>query len=101
MRMNKRKGFKRLAIVIGVPYFFSWGLVGVSNYRAWLKYEPMAIEASRKHSPDAEMYWNMSGRAYEMWGMAVWYGVIWPVIALVLAGIAFWVYRGFKPKQDQ
>lgn len=81
--VDKRKGFRRLALAVGVPWLGFWSLVG------WIGY-------SRANDPYADLFQRSFGEA-QMWE-ALGYGLIWPLVVFATAGLAYWVYRGFKPK---
>lgn len=80
-RSTKRhRGFKRLEIALGVPWFGFWLLV------AWVGY-------SRANDPNATVQQQSDGNRQVM--EAFGFGVFWPAVILIVAGITYWVYRGF------
>ncbi len=97
--MNLRKGIRRLAAAIGIPYFGFWALWAWSGVRLANYTE----EELRKTEADFEnvgytTLLDLNAEANEQIGDAIVWGVFWPLIALIAAGIAYWVYRGFNEK---
>lgn len=95
--MNVRKGIKRLAIAVGIPYFGFWLLYGIGGYRTG-EYTQTELSKAEISEIQYEVLLNMNAEANEMVADAVLWGVFWPLIALIVGGIVFWVYRGFKSK---
>lgn len=79
--MNIRKGLYRLAIAIGVPYFGFWGLVAFVQY-------------GRYNDPYGSP--TQQSSASEILGLALWWGLILPLLLVTALAIGYWVYRGFK-----
>ena len=94
MQPNVKRGLKRLAVAILIPWFAYWLFVGWRGYAISTDAAqaidavpaggdiPMvvlqALEAGNRHLFDAIVY-----------------GAVGPVTILVVAGIAYWIARGF------
>ena len=95
--MSKRKGFKRLAIALGIPWFGWWGFVGVMSYRKYEKYRTML------NSPDTPTEFTEYLRLTKQWTdaldmtiLSVFLGIVVPLTLAVLGAFGLWIYRGFK-----
>lgn len=95
--MGSRKGWRRLAIALGVPYFGFWAFFGIANY---IDYERVSLDYAKYPAGVYNAMEVAEGRILtdENWNisMAVLFGVVVPILALVVWLIARWVYRGFK-----
>lgn len=98
--MNRRKGFTRLALALIIPWEGFWLLVGVTSYRAaaeaaqWWKDHPNLPVGD----PSSDANIIADSAANGRLNNAVEYGLVYPFLALIVGLIAWWVYRGFKPK---
>ena len=98
--MNKRKGFKRLAWALGVPYFGFWALVYHTNNNAWLENQKVFRQHIDADNYESAKVWARAYAENMDWMItSLTWGLVVPVIAAIVAGIAYWVYRGFKPKE--
>jgi len=97
---NLRRGLKRLAIAIAVPWFGWWAFWGWAGYRNYSYASEHMAEALRKQDGFwINFYSQMNIDSMQMMGSAVVYGVGLPIVALIVIAVAYWVYRGFKPKE--
>ncbi len=81
--MSIRRGIKRLAIAIGLPWFAWWGYVGYANYQSY-----------QRAQAEGNTDWLMM--TLENLVLAITMGVILPTLLLVLSLVGWWVYRGFR-----
>ena len=97
--MNKRRGLKRLAIAIGVPYFGFWVIWAWSGFRS-SDYARRELDNLNADSSDTRRMSlvDLLDDAEHRISDAVMWGLFWPLIALIVASIGYWVYRGFKHK---
>ena len=95
----KRKGLIRAGIFAAVVYFGWWALLYWMSASA----EPHYLQLSREAADKTD--WHMSGvwmgeamkMGDQMVESGVW-GILVPIIALIIAGIVFWMHRGFRDK---
>lgn len=97
--MNKRRGFVRLAIALAVPYFGFWAFTAWQADRALPFYLDESKRARLANDWEGSRYWmvlvNDASRDIQL---SVIWGIFAPIIALIVASIAYWVYRGFRTK---
>jgi hypothetical protein len=97
--MDKRKGLKRLALAVSIPYFGWWAFVAWINWSNYQTYNAKFLEAAARDDWDsAATYSKIYADALDFLQMAFIWGVVVAMMLLVLVGISYWVYRGFKPK---
>jgi hypothetical protein len=97
--MDKRKGLKRLALGVVIPYFGIWWTYGILS---WINHE----EARRQFIATPEFGEDYATKLYagimydtqQSMELAWRWGVLVPMGLLIAGGISYWVYRGFKPK---
>ena len=94
MTTDRQTGLKRLAIAVAVPWSIWWG------YQAWhtqsriQQYEATRAQWAQRGFSDlgsanalAAMYDRLLAQ------------LAWLLAPFVIAAIAYWVYRGFKPSR--
>lgn len=107
-KMNKRRGWKRVAIVLAFFWVVGWALVArQGNIEVNISEEHLAeIRASRTQDhgnwdiiSDGSDYWiNLGREGSRKVGNAVVYGIGIPFGLLILLPFVWFIYRGFKPK---
>jgi len=98
--MNSRRGFTRLAIALGVPYFGWWALTAYFGYTALPRYLAESNKASKEHDWESVTFWmTLANEADAAVQRSVMWGIFYPILAAIVAAIGYWVYRGFRPKQ--
>lgn len=97
MATNTKSGLKRLAIAVLVPWFGYWALLGIGSYRTL---ERINTEISEPNLPSwrSDMLLQLNATATGNLQDALGYGLVYPIVALIIGCIGYWVYRGFKPK---
>lgn len=98
MRGNRRRGFKRLAIALGLPWFGWWGFVAIVNY---YNYRDATGRIDAAVAVDGEISFvdiATQSSSMNMLGLAAFWGAILPLLMLFAVAAAYWVYRGFKPR---
>lgn len=97
--MNRRRGLTRLAFAVGIPYFGWWALTARSAWETMPQYLKLSDIAAKKGDWDMAGIWMQRvNDANAALTRSLLWGVVVPVIALILGAIAYWVYRGFKPR---
>ena len=93
--MNYRKGLTRITIV----WLGAWGLWGWGGYQMYMDAERGYLEASAREWNFAMSYHDkMMTRGNEQISQALICGLMVPILLTIVAILAFWVCRGFKPK---
>jgi len=97
--VNRRRGFTRLALALGIPYFGWWALTWWFASSALPRHLQWSREASERGDWKTATVWmEIANKDTEAVHRALTWGVIVPILALFLGVIAYWVYRGFKPR---
>jgi hypothetical protein len=97
--LNKRRGVKRLAIAVGVPWFGIWGLLGYVGYSNYESNEANWWKAERAEDWASMMtYSNGQEAAGNLMFKSILFGAVLPLFLLILGVLGYWVYRGFKPR---
>ena len=95
MAPNVRTGLKRLAIV----YFSACILCGLYGWYLMSVATEGFLNSSEAKAYSELPYWNdLSATAINFIEGAVLFGIILPILALIVGSIGLWIYRGFKPK---
>jgi hypothetical protein len=96
MAANLRRGLRRVAVVVVVPWLIGWGTVYVANAHR-IPQNPFL--------PDAEDYGTGSDihvRAYlaarREERRAIEFGLGGPIVLGAVSALGFWVWLGFKPR---
>jgi hypothetical protein len=95
-----KRGFKRLAIAVCVPWFGFWGLMVWSSFRTHSYYEENYNRSANWDDSSNLALMQMENRAGADMANAVWFGLFLPIALVIVGAIAFWVYRGFRPKAE-
>jgi hypothetical protein len=97
--MNRRKGLTRLALAVGIPYFGWWGLTYWGASSSQPRYLQWSHEAAEKGDWSMATIWmqRVNETSADINRSLLW-GVVVPILALIVGALAFWVYRGFKPR---
>lgn len=91
------KGWKRLAIVLGVPYFGWWAFLLIVSPGAYRRSQARFLESSDAGDTlGATVNLRMMYDANERFNLAITWGIVVPILALLLWIVARWVYRGFR-----
>lgn len=99
MLTNRRKGFRRLAVAVGGPWFSFWALVGWAGYYGYDKAQNAMSEDLRAREYSMMTHWSEQSATGLSWMKnALLWGVAVPMLLLFAGTLVFWVYRGFKPK---
>ena len=99
MAIDRRKGIKRLAIAVGVPWFGFWAVAGWSSYQARAHYEKLWLEDARQEHWQSAAIWARDQSTANEWIIrSIIFGIVLPIALLIVGALAFWVYRGFKPR---
>ncbi len=97
--VNYRKGFTRLAVATGVPYFGLLALSGYLSCSAHTRYLKLGSEAILKGDQRSWRVWtDYAAEAQDQCTASMVWGVAVPIIAVIVAALGYWVYRGFKPR---
>lgn len=97
--MNRKRGLKRLAIALLVPWFTWWWGLGLLAYNTAQSSSKDWLAASQKNDEFMMGVYNrMQVDAYRQIDGSLTWGVAVPIVVLIVAAIGYWVYRGFKPK---
>ena len=102
-----KKGWKRLAIVLGVPYFGWWFFLLIVSPGASRRSSARFSEAlANKDANDnlsmtvgMEVNLKMMQDANENFALAITWGIVVPILAALLWVLARWVHRGFQAPQ--
>lgn len=95
---NRRRGFMRLGLAVGVLYFGWWGLTYWLASNALPKYLRWSGEASAKGDWKASTIWMQSANdAGATMNQSLLWGVAVPIVLLIIGGLIYWIHRGFKP----
>lgn len=95
--MNKRKGLRRLALAVGLPYFGWWALIGKINYDVVRSTEARISKSSAEaNSDEMASLFRLNALANTNLTEAITWGVFVPVVALIVVAVGYWIYRGFK-----
>lgn len=93
--MNYRKGLTRMAIV----WTGCWGLWFWNGYEMHMRAERGLSEVKETQQDYMiDHHFEMMTRGEEMMSQALNYGLLLPFTLMIVAGLAYWVWRGFKPK---
>jgi len=92
--MGYKRGSKRLALCLGLPYFAWWSFLIVASSAAYKSSRERMFEAEFGGN-DWSVNLRMMNEAQDRLDLAITWGLVVPVIALVIWGIGRWVYRGF------
>lgn len=95
--MNKRKGLKRLAIVLGAPWYLFWVAFGIDNFR--FAAEDNAAWHAADRARDTEkffLFMAAENTANDRVALSVMATVLGPLLLWVFYLLARWVYRGFQ-----
>lgn len=96
---NKRRGFGRLGAVVAVLYFGWWGLTYRAGSLAVPKYLRMSNEAADKGYWHTSSIWLKSaGDAQTDIENSIIWGLVVPLLILLIGGLLYWLNRGFKPR---
>ena len=99
MAINQRKGIRRLAIAVGVPWFGWWGLYYWSGYRGCSDYQNEFSKAAKAKDYDLmTAAFQLEHASCQQMPTALVWGVAVPLVVLVVGALTLWVYRGFKPR---
>ncbi len=97
--MNKRKGITRFVIAFVVPYFAFWSFVAWNSNRSIDLYLRLHREEMAKGNVQGAGVWMEAvDDANEGVVAAVMWGIFVPLLVVIVGALAYWVYRGFKPK---
>ncbi len=96
MNPNVRKGLKRVAVV----YFTLCALAGLYGWYLYDTSQSGWLEASRVNaSPPEIRYWSQLFELAVNWlAGAFVFGIVVPVVAAIVGGVSYWIFRGFRPK---
>lgn len=97
--MNVRKGLTRLLIALVLPWELYWGFTFWSSYRT-SNFVDEWLRTHQSGHPSELTYLEMGTRAGQDASAAVWFGIVLPVLALVVGLVGYWVYRGFRPNKS-
>ncbi len=97
MSTIERKGIKRLAIALGVPYFCWWAFYGFASFYAYSKYDALLV--AHPKDPNSLLWGRIWSDALDRIVTSLLWGVVVLLLALIVGSITLWVYRGFKPKE--
>ena len=84
-------------MALAVPYFSFWALWAYTGNQLVDDARPYIGNDAVSNS-DFLFHVKLLNEGYDRLGAALVYGVVYPVIALIIFGVAYWVYRGFRPK---
>lgn len=101
MTPNRKRGLKRLAIAVAVPWFGWWGLIGITSYNSWRYFNGRVNAAAVLGQPFPVIDSELENGAMRRMSLAIFWGGIVPILLLIAAGVGYWVYRGFKPKEKR
>ena len=96
--MNNKRGLKRLAVVLGVPYFGWWAFLMFASPIAYRRASER-FQGTDDMGLEATINLRMMVAANANFDLAITWGIIVPVIVLIIWQIARWVYRGFRSDQ--
>ena len=98
--VNIRRGIRRLAIAICVPWFAWWALVAWSAYQTHRYYDAHYDRSAPWDDSKNLALMKMENRASDDTGKAILYGLFLPAGLLIVGLIGWWVYRGFTGKRE-
>lgn len=100
--MNKRRGFTRLALAFGIPYFGFWALTWQLASSALPRHLQWSIEATNRGEWRTAGIWmeHVNGDSAAVERSLLW-GIIIPIAALIVGALVYWVYRGFRSTPPQ
>lgn len=99
--MNRRKGFKRLVIVLGVPWYSLWALLAWGNYSNIEPNRKAAAEASAAGNWELALAHDTAvSSCYDRIFYAALATIIGPLLVWIVFLLARWIYRGFKSKME-
>jgi len=95
--MANSKGWKRLKIALGVPYFGVWALMLVANTINSIR----AFEEQAKNKAAGNAFLASVNNVgvnlnVENIILAITWGIVVPAIVFIVWVVARWVYRGFS-----
>jgi fatty acid desaturase len=98
MNANRKRGLRRLAIAVLVPYYLWWVLVAFMNYRIAENAEA-ELQANAGTNTEVAFAAAMTeSHANANLGLAFTWAIVVPIAILVIGSVGYWVYRGFRPK---
>lgn len=98
--MRSRKGWKRLAIALGVPYFGFWAFMLEANSIGYQRSLERALRAFEDgDSLGFQVNGSMASSNSDMINLAIIWGIVVPIAALIIWAIVRWVYRGFRASE--
>ena len=99
--MNYRRGAIRLIIV----WFIFWA--GWTWFWDWQLKVALQMSGDMKGRTPDQAYWaeltyimQQAEKAGDMFNIGLAMLIVVPFVTAVVGATAYWVYRGFKPKQD-
>jgi hypothetical protein len=97
--MNRRRGLTRLGLVLATMYFGFWLLTWWFASSAVPKYLELTDEASKKGDWKSVTLWMTAvNEQSNLINMSLTWGIGVPILALLVAGLIYWLYRGFRSR---
>ncbi len=97
--MHRRKGLKRLAIALGLPYFGFWAAYGYGGWRGYRRNSAELTSDADATFHETIVLAHQSGEGLHRIDLAFTWGVVVPVTAFIILSVVFWVTRGFRSDQ--
>ncbi len=102
MKTNVKRGLRRLAIALGVPWFGFWWVALALNTIAFRRADAPLAAAIAGHDIDTMNTWSsVQSQAASNIILAAACGIVLPLLALGVGLIARWVFRGFRQDTGQ
>lgn len=89
-------GWKRLAIVLGVPYFGWWTFLLIVSPGAYWRSQARLLDADVGDSLVMTVNLRMMQEAKERFDLAITWGIVVPILAILLWIVARWIHNGFR-----
>lgn len=98
-RFNKRKGLTRLGLALTVPYFSFWALTAWRANQSIPEYVALSRDAVNRGDWNSATTWMKASNEANAWVVkSLAWGVALPIAIIAIGVMAYWIYRGFRPK---
>lgn len=100
VKFEFRRGLKRVALALGIPWVVYWGFVGWRGYEVLQDARHLIDQqppGARIPAPVLEALERSNRHLFD----AVVFGAGMPIAICGLTLLGLWIYRGFKPSADR